>query len=48
MKVLVVGLGVQGRKRSEILGENFVASVDPQVIGATYLNITDAPIDSFD
>ena len=48
MKVLVVGLGVQGRKRSELLGENFVASVDPQSKDATYLDISDAPIDSFD
>ena len=48
MKVLVVGLGVQGRKRSELLGENLVASVDPQSIGATYLEVTDVPIDSFD
>jgi predicted dehydrogenase len=48
MRVLVVGLGVQGRKRSELLGENLVASVDPQSRGASYLHITDAPIDSFD
>ena len=48
MKVLVVGLGVQGRKRSELLEENFVASVDPKSQDATYLNIFDAPLDSFD
>ena len=48
MKVLVVGLGVQGRKRSDLLGKNFVASVDPQAKNATYLDISDAPIDSFD
>jgi len=48
MKVLVVGLGVQGRKRSKLLGENLAASVDLQSIGATYLDITDVPVDSFD
>ena len=48
MKVLVVGLGVQGRKRSELLGENFIGSVDPQSKDATYLDISAAPIDSFD
>lgn len=48
MKVLVVGLGVQGRKRSELLGAKFIGSVDPQSKDATYLDISDAPIDSFD
>ena len=48
MKVLVVGLGVQGRKRSELLGREFIGSVDPQSKDATYLDISDAPIDSFD
>ena len=48
MRVLVVGLGVQGRKRSKLLGENFVASVDPQATDATYLDITDVPIASFE
>ena len=48
MRVLVVGLGVQGRKRSELLGGNFIGSVDPQSKDATYLDISDAPIDFFD
>ena len=48
MKVLVVGFGVQGRKRSELLGGNFIGSVDPQSKDATYLDISEVPIDSFD
>jgi predicted dehydrogenase len=48
MRDVVVGLGVQGRKRSELLGESFIGSVDPQSKDATYLEISDAPIDSFD
>jgi predicted dehydrogenase len=48
MKVLVIGFGVQGRKRSELLGGNFIGSVDPKSKNATYLDISDAPIDSFD
>lgn len=48
MKVLVVGLGVQGRKRSSLLGKDCVASVDPQSVDATYLDISEAPIDSYD
>jgi len=48
MRVLIVGLGVQGRKRSKLLGEKFIGSVDPQSKDATYLDISDAPIDSYD
>ena len=48
MRVLVVGLGVQGRKRSKLLGKNFIASVDPKSEGAIYLDIRAVPISSFD
>ena len=48
MRVLVVGLGVQGRKRSKLLGKHFIASVDPKSEGATYLDIRSVPISSFD
>lgn len=48
MKVLVVGLGVQGRKRIKLIGEYYVGSVDPRVKDATYANISEAPIESFD
>lgn len=48
MRVLVAGLGVQGKKRSGLLGEKFIASVDPNSSNATYLDITLAPINSYD
>lgn len=48
MKVLVVGLGVQGRKRSELLGSRFIASVDPKWTDATYQNISSVPLEDFD
>ena len=28
MKAIVVGMGIQGKKRKKILGDNFVYSVD--------------------
>ena len=48
MRVLIVGLGVQGRKRSKLLGSKFVASVDPKSTDATYENISSAPLEDFD
>ena len=48
MRVLVVGLGVQGSKRSKLLGSRFVASVDPKSINATYQDISSVPLEDFD
>jgi predicted dehydrogenase len=47
MKVLVVGLGTQGKKRINYLGDRFLASVDPTAEGATYQDITEVNVDSF-
>jgi predicted dehydrogenase len=44
----VVGLGVQGYKRREHAGKDYIASVDPINKDADYLDITDVPIDCYD
>jgi scyllo-inositol 2-dehydrogenase (NADP+) len=48
MRVVVVGLGVQGRKRAAIAGEEVVATVDPGLPDAGYRRIEDVPLDSYD
>lgn len=48
MKVIVVGLGVQGKKRQFHAGNDFVCSVDPVNAAADYKQIFDVPLDQFD
>jgi predicted dehydrogenase len=48
MKAVVIGLGVQGRKRQRFAGTDFVAAVDPVNPEADCKTIFDVPIDSFD
>jgi scyllo-inositol 2-dehydrogenase (NADP+) len=48
MRVVVVGLGVQGRKRTAIAGEEVVATVDPVLPDAGYRRIEDVPLHSYD
>lgn len=48
MKVIVVGLGVQGYKRRYHAGDDYVASVDPVNPEADYISIFDVPLESFD
>jgi scyllo-inositol 2-dehydrogenase (NADP+) len=48
MRVVVIGLGVQGKKRSAVAGSDLSATVDPFVAGATYQNIGDVPLQSYD
>jgi predicted dehydrogenase len=48
MRVVVVGLGVQGRKRLAIAGEDAVATVDPVDGSAGYRAVADVPIDRYD
>jgi scyllo-inositol 2-dehydrogenase (NADP+) len=48
MRVVVVGLVVQGRKRAAIAGEEVVATVDPGLPDAGYRRIEDVPLDSYD
>jgi len=45
MKVVVVGLGVQGQKRRRFAGSDYVASVDPFNLEADYRSIEVVPLD---
>ncbi|MBV9861129.1 MAG: Gfo/Idh/MocA family oxidoreductase [Alphaproteobacteria bacterium] len=48
MRVLIVGLGIQGRKRLAIAGADAVATVDPVQAGARYRSLCEVPLSSFD
>jgi scyllo-inositol 2-dehydrogenase (NADP+) len=48
MRALIVGLGIQGRKRLAIAGSEAVASVDPVQPDATFKSITEVPLDRYD
>jgi predicted dehydrogenase len=48
MKVIIVGLGVQGQKRKAVAGTDVVSTVDPFHTDANYKRIEDVPIDSYD
>ncbi len=48
MKTLVVGLGIQGKKRVSIAGADSVGTVDPVASTATWRGIEDVPLDAYD
>ena len=48
MRVIVVGLGIQGRKRETIAGSEVVATVDPTKEGARYRSIEEVPLNDYD
>lgn len=48
MRVIVVGLGVQGKKRQYHAGHDFVCSVDPVKPEADYADLHEVPLDSYD
>lgn len=48
MKVVVVGLGVQGRKRLAIAGVDAVATIDPINREAAYRRIDEVPLGAYD
>jgi scyllo-inositol 2-dehydrogenase (NADP+) len=48
MRIIVVGLGVQGRKRQRFAGAAFVASVDPNDRQANFHDIRNVALDSYD
>src|ERR1700761_1030650 len=48
MRVVVVGLGVQGHKRRRFAGTDFVCSVDPNNIEADYRDIREVALDRYD
>ena len=48
MRLVIVGLGTQGRKREPIAGEDVVATVDPFHAEARYRDIEEVPLSCFD
>lgn len=48
MRCVVVGLGIQGKKRLKIAGPEAVATVDPVAEGAQYRRIEDVPLTGYD
>jgi len=48
MRVVVAGLGVQGKKRLAVAGPEAVATVDPVAPGAGHRAIEDVPLTSYD
>ena len=48
MRVIVVGLGVQGAKRKKVAGPDFVAAVDPVNADAEFRRLQDVPVGRYD
>jgi len=48
MRIVIVGLGIQGQKRKLVAGEDVVTSVDPVNQDAKYKSIFDVPLDLYD
>jgi len=48
VRVVVVGLGVQGQKRRFVAGAEVVATVDPVKSDANYKSLTDVPLNAYD
>ena len=48
MRVVVVGVGNQGRKRMAVAGDDVTATVDPVTSGAQYTAVEQVPLDSYD
>src|SRR5436189_288759 len=48
MRVIVVGLGVQGYKRRKFAGDDFFAAVDPVNREAQYRKLEEIPLAEFD
>jgi scyllo-inositol 2-dehydrogenase (NADP+) len=48
VKVIVVGMGVQGAKRQRAAGSDVVATVDPAAERVDYKDVREVPLDDFD
>ena len=48
MRIIVVGMGVQGKKRLRVAGSDAVGTVDPVVNGVDFRRIEDVPLDAYD
>lgn len=47
MKVVIIGMGIQGKKRRAVAGEQVAATVDPVTPGVDYQRIEQVPLDSY-
>ena len=47
MKVVIIGLGIQGKKRLAVAGSQVAATVDPFVPTADFKNIEQVPLDRY-
>ena len=47
MKVVIIGLGIQGKKRTAVAGSDVAATVDPFVPTADFKNIEQVPLDRY-
>ena len=47
MRCLIVGVGVQGRKRRAVAGADVAATVDPVAPDANYKALEDVPLDRY-
>lgn len=48
MRIVVVGLGIQGRKRRQVASKEFLAAVDPFNKEAKYRSIEEVPLSDYD
>ena len=48
MRVVVVGYGIQGKKRCAVAGGDLIATVDPVANGRDYEHIGDVPLERYD
>ena len=48
LRIIVVGLGIQGMKRRALLGDSCSAIVDPISMEAQFRKVEDVPLDNFD
>jgi predicted dehydrogenase len=48
MRILIIGLGVQGTKRLKVAGSDVVATVDKYKSEADFKNLKEVPLDLFD
>lgn len=47
MKIVIIGFGVQGRKRLRVAGSDAAGTVDPHVAEADWRDIRDVPLDRY-
>lgn len=48
MRVVIIGLGIQGYKRRAVAGSDVMGTVDPVIAGADFKRIEEVPLDRYD